>query len=195
MKSRLVLATLVLFLAVAALPAAAETDDSGHWGAELKFRYGWPKAQDGGTELFDTSYGGEVLVTRRLSDRWTLGAGYNYVWLEATPAFQGDYYATYGEPENDGYRQQAVFGLARYDIQESVLNPFLAVGVGAARIHHTQGGGGFDGWGTDLIARVGMMYELGDRWGVVFEVNYDVLLGDETDVKTLALMLGAGYRF
>lgn len=193
MKSRLVPATIVLLLTAAALPAAAE--EAAPWGAELKFRYGWPKAQDGGVELFDSSYGGEVLVTRRLAERWTLGAGYNYVWMEATPAFQGDYYATYGEPENDGYRQQAVFGLARYDIQESVLNPFLAVGVGAAKIHHTQGGGGFNGWGTDLIARFGMIYELGDQWNLVFEVNYDVLFGDETDVKTLALMLGAGYRF
>lgn len=195
MKSLSALFALALLLTAAALPAAAESDESALWGAELKFRYGWPKAQDGGTELFDSSYGGEVLVTRRLADRWTLGAGYNYVWMEATPAFQGDYFATYGRPEGDGYRQQAVFALARYDIQESVLNPYLAAGIGAGKIHHTQGGGGFDGWGTDLIARFGMIYELGDRWGVVFEVNYDVLFGDETDIKTLALMLGAGYRF
>jgi len=195
MKSRLALATLVVFLTAAGSAAAAGPGEAGQWGAELKFRYGWPKAQDGGTELFDSSYGGEVMVTRRMADRWSIGAGYNYVWMEATPAFQGDYFVEYGIPENNGYRQQAVFALARYDIHEGALNPFLALGIGASEIHHTQGGGGFDGWGTDLIARFGMIYMLGDSFGIVGEINYDVLMGDETDVKTMALMVGANYGF
>lgn len=195
MTSRLAFLALVLMVSAAAVPAAAWPGEAGEWDAELKFRYGWPKAQDGGVELFDGAYGGEVAVTRRMAERWTLGVGYNLVKLDATGAFRGDYFVENGEVENGGYRQQTLFVMARYDVQESVLNPFLAAGVGTAKIHHTQGGGGFSGWGTDLIARGGMAYRLSEKLGIVGELTYDVLMGEETDVKTLAVQAGVTYGF
>ena len=63
------------------------------------------------------------------------------------------------------------------------------------RVDHVQGGGGFSGWGTDWQLRAGLVYHLGDHLRIVGEASYDVLLGQETDVTTFAVVLGAGYRF
>ena len=92
------------------MPAAAWPGEAGEWDVELKFRYGWPKAQDGGVELFDGAYGGEVAVTRRMAARWTLGAGYNLVKLDATGAFRGDYFVENGVVLDQPYNPKIADG-------------------------------------------------------------------------------------
>jgi hypothetical protein len=185
-------ATLVLLILTLGAGHAAAT---GPWQVEVKGRYGWPKARAGGTELFTRSFGGEILAARRVRDRWSIAAGYEYLRMEATGAFRADYFLENGVVEKDGYRRQTVFALVRYHFQDNVLHPHFAAGVGAGRIHHVQGGGGFDGWGTDWLARAGLAYHLGDRWRIVGEASYDVLQGEETNVSTFAAGLGAGYAF
>jgi len=183
---------LILLVLVLGVGNAAAT---GPWQVEAKGRYGWPKAQAGGTELFKSSYGGEILVANRVHEKWSLAAGYNYLRTEATGAFRGDYYLTNGVLEKNGYRQQAAFALVRFHFQDNVLHPHFAAGMGAGKIHHAQGGGGFDGWGTDWLARLGLAYHAGDRWRILAEASYDVLQGQQTNVSTFAVNLGVGYAF
>jgi len=191
MSGRVTLSALfMVFFAVAS--AAAET---GTWGVHLHSRYGSVRASTQGTELFEDSIGAEAMVTRGLSSRWSVGVGYNYSRVQATGAFRGDYYLKYGELENNGYRQQAVFALAIFHFQDNILHPYVAAGLGGGNIYHTQGGGGFDGWGTDWIARVGLSYHLGEKFRILGEVSYDVLQGQDTNVNTLAAQLGLGYTF
>ena len=189
---RLRTALILLILAFGAGSAAAE---AGPWQVELKGRYGWPKARAGGTELFNKSFGGEILVANRVHENWSIAAGWNYHQLEATGAFRRDYFLKNGVVEDDGYRQQAFFALVRYHFQDNILHPHLAVGMGAGKIHHTQGEGGFDGWGTDWLARLGLSYHLGDRWRILGEASYDVLQGQQTNVSTFAVVLGVGFAF
>ena len=135
------------------------------------------------------------VVCRVVSSRWSVGVGFNYVQLNATSAMQGNYYLEYGVPENNGYRQQTVLALALFDFQDNILHPYFAAGLGAGNIYHTQGGGGFDGWGTDWIVRAGLSYHLGEKFRIIGEVSYDVLQGQDTNVATLAGQLGLGYSF
>jgi hypothetical protein len=186
---RLVFILLVLFSGVGSAAA------TGPWQVEAKGRYGWPKAQSGGTELFKSSFGGEVLVANRVHANWSIAAGYHYLRMEATGAFRADYFLRYGTVEKDGYRQQAAFALVRYHFQDNVLHPHFAAGMGVGKVHHTQGGGGFDGWGTDWLARLGLAYHAGERWRILGEASYDVLQGQQTNITTFAVNLGAGYAF
>ena len=191
MSGRITLAALLLTL----MGVSSAVAESGHWGLRVSGRYGSVRASVQGTELFKDSYGGEAMVTRGLSSRWSVGVGYNYVQLNATSAMKGNYFLEYGVPENDGYRQQTFFALALFDFQDNILHPFFAAGLGAGNIYHTQGGGGFDGWGTDWIVRAGMSYHLGEKFRIIGEVSYDVLQGQDTNVATLSGQLGLGYSF
>ena len=191
MSGRFFLAALFMVF-FAAASAMAET---GSWGLQLMGRYGSVRASAKGTELFKDSIGGEAMVTRGLSSRWSVGVGFNYSRVQATGAFQRDYYLKHGVPENNGYRQQAVFALAIYNFQDNILHPYFAAGLGTGNIYHIQGGGGFDGWGTDWIARAGLSYHLGEKFRILGEASYDVLQGQDTNVATLAGQLGLGYSF
>ena len=191
MSGRVRLAALLMLIGAAFASAA----QAGPWGVQVMGRYASVRASVTGTELFEDGYGGEAMVTRALSARWSVGAGYNYARINATTAMKSNYYLEYGEPENDGYRQQTVFALAIFQFQDNILHPYFAAGLGSGNIYHTQGGGGFDGWGTDWIGRFGLAYHLGENFRILGEASYDVLQGQDTNVSTFAGQLGLGYSF